>query len=218
MLRLKRLAMMVWLVALCAALAPERGARRMRQGRISRRRRHRPHGGRSRRHQCARHSGIRLQHGAGPRRRGSLAKAGFPAHRIIVSGKGKEQLSRRVAAAQALSPALVISIHHDSVQERYLEDWRFAGEPRRYSDRFAGFSIFVSRANPHFEQSLAFARALGRSLTAAGLRFFSASCGKDPGREPRNARRRNRRVRVPQSPGPARRRPPPPYCSKRGSS
>ena len=101
----------------------------------------------------------------------ALAASGFPARRIIVSGKGKDQLSRRVAAAAALSPAVVISIHHDSVQERYLEDWRFAGAARRFSDRFSGFSIFVSRANPHFAESLALARDLGRNLVAAGLRF-----------------------------------------------
>ncbi len=103
----------------------------------------------------------------------ALADAGFPARRIIVSGKGKQQLSRRVAAAAAFSPALVISIHHDSVQETYLKDWRFAGIPRQYSDRFSGFSIFVSRANPQFDESLAFAKELGRTLIAAGLRFSS---------------------------------------------
>jgi N-acetylmuramoyl-L-alanine amidase len=100
----------------------------------------------------------------------ALGKAGFPAHRIVVSGRGSEQLTRRVAQANALSPALVISIHHDSVQEKHLEAWRFAGQPRRYSDRFSGFSLFVSRASRHFPESLAFAQELGRSLTASGLR------------------------------------------------
>jgi N-acetylmuramoyl-L-alanine amidase len=100
----------------------------------------------------------------------ALRHEGFPARRIIVSGRGVEQLSARVAAAQALSPRLVISIHHDSVQERYLQRWRFAGAPQRYADRFSGFSIFVSRANPQFQQSLALARALGESLAAGGLR------------------------------------------------
>lgn len=113
----------------------------------------------------------------------ALVNAGFPARRIIVSGRGKEQLSRRVAAAAALSPALVISIHHDSVQERYLEAWRFAGAPRRYSDRFSGFSIFVSRANPQFERSLSFARDLGRNLIAAGLRFSSHHAEKIAGED-----------------------------------
>ncbi len=111
----------------------------------------------------------------------ALAEAGFPVHRIIVTGRGREQLSRRVAAAQALSPALIISLHHDSVQERYLKPWRFAGQPRRYSDRFTGHSIFVSRASPHFEQSLAFARTLGRGLAAAGLRHSAHHAENIPG-------------------------------------
>jgi N-acetylmuramoyl-L-alanine amidase len=111
----------------------------------------------------------------------ALRQAGFPAQRIIVSGRGKQQLSRRIAAARDASPALLISIHHDSVQEHYLEDWRFAGENRRYSDRFSGFSIFVSRANPAFEQSLALATALGRALTAAGLKVSHHHAEPIPG-------------------------------------
>jgi len=101
----------------------------------------------------------------------ALKAAGFPAQRIIVQGTGKEQLSRRVAAARVMRPALVISIHHDSVQERYMEDWRFAGVKRRYSDRFSGFSIFVSDANDRFEESLALAQEMGSRLTRAGLTF-----------------------------------------------
>lgn len=111
----------------------------------------------------------------------ALGRAGFPVHRIIVSGRGKEQLSRRVAAARAISPALLISIHHDSVQERYLKDWRFAGKARRYSDRFSGHSIFVSRASARFEESLAFARTLGQGLAAAGLRFSAHHAENIPG-------------------------------------
>lgn len=111
----------------------------------------------------------------------ALKAVGFPAQRIIVQGAGKEQLSRRVAAARAMRPALVISIHHDSVQERYLEDWRFAGVDRRYSDRFSGFSIFVSQANGQFEESLAFGQDLGRRLIAAGLNFSTHHAEPIPG-------------------------------------
>ena len=100
----------------------------------------------------------------------ALEQAGFPAQRIVVAGAGREQLARRVTAANAMSPALVISIHHDSVQEKYLRDWQFAGEARKYADTFSGFSLFVSRASPHFAESLAFARALGGSLYETGLR------------------------------------------------
>lgn len=111
----------------------------------------------------------------------ALQEAGFAARPIVVSGRGREQLSRRVAAANAMPPALLVSVHHDSVQERYLEEWRFGGMPRRFSDRFQGFSIFVSRASPHFAESLAFARALGGQLTAAGLRPSSHHAENIPG-------------------------------------
>jgi N-acetylmuramoyl-L-alanine amidase len=54
---------------------------------------------------------------------------------------------------------LFLSIHHDSVKERLL--------PR--AAEFAGFSLFVSRANPLLEQSLACASAIGARLRAAGF-------------------------------------------------
>ena len=63
----------------------------------------------------------------------------------------------------------LLSIHHDSVQPQYLKPWTVDGKPRRYSDRFSGFSLFVSRRNPRFEQSLACASALGAALRAAGF-------------------------------------------------
>jgi N-acetylmuramoyl-L-alanine amidase len=50
-----------------------------------------------------------------------------------------------------------------------LEDWLHAGIPRRFSDRFAGFSLFVSRANPHLALSLACASQLGAALQHAGF-------------------------------------------------
>jgi N-acetylmuramoyl-L-alanine amidase len=111
----------------------------------------------------------------------ALREAGFPAHRITAGGKGREQLTRRVAEANAKSPALLISIHHDSVQERYLEDWTFAGRSLRHSSRARGFSLFVSRANQRFSESLALARALGRGLIQAGLGFSTHHAENIPG-------------------------------------
>ncbi len=105
-------------------------------------------------------------------------------------------------AAKSLRPALVISIHHDSVQERYLEDWQFAGQPRRFSDRFSGFSIFVSEANAAVR-----ARAwpshseLGRSLTAAGLRFSPHHAENIPGENREVLDPDQWCLRVPQSAG-----------------
>ncbi|MBI2754783.1 MAG: N-acetylmuramoyl-L-alanine amidase [Betaproteobacteria bacterium] len=54
---------------------------------------------------------------------------------------------------------LLVSIHHDSVKERLLSQ----------ADRFSGFSVFVSRANPQPAKSLACASAIGARLRAAGF-------------------------------------------------
>ncbi|MGB6009633.1 N-acetylmuramoyl-L-alanine amidase family protein, partial [Castellaniella sp.] len=55
---------------------------------------------------------------------------------------------------------LLISIHHDSVQAKYLRAGRQA--------EFAGYSIFVSALNPRPAQSLQCARRIGERLRAAG--------------------------------------------------
>ena len=54
---------------------------------------------------------------------------------------------------------LFVSIHHDSVRERLLPQ----------AERFAGFSLFISRQNPRPGQSLACASAIGAHLRAAGF-------------------------------------------------
>jgi len=86
---------------------------------------------------------------------------------LIGADGGMAVLSRRTAAARGAD--LLVSVHHDSVQPHYLEDWRHEGEARRFSDRFAGFSLFVSRRNPHLEASRACASAIGAALRAAGF-------------------------------------------------
>ncbi len=67
------------------------------------------------------------------------------------------ELHRRTLDARGAD--LFISIHHDSVRERYLP----------VADRFAGFSLFVSQRNPRARESLACASAIGARLRAAGL-------------------------------------------------
>lgn len=76
-------------------------------------------------------------------------------------------LAQRTAAARGAS--LFLSVHHDSVQPSYLVEWQYAGTVQRYSDRFAGFSLFVSRRNAWSAASLACASAIGRALRAAGF-------------------------------------------------
>ena len=54
---------------------------------------------------------------------------------------------------------LFLSIHHDSVKERLLPQ----------ADGFAGFSLFVSRANPAIGKARACASAIGARLRASGF-------------------------------------------------
>lgn len=63
----------------------------------------------------------------------------------------------------------LLSIHHDSVQPQYLETWERNGGQGLYSDRYSGFSLFVSRGNAHLAESLACARSIGAALIAAGF-------------------------------------------------
>ena len=65
-------------------------------------------------------------------------------------------------AAGAPDADLLVSIHHDSAQARYLAAGRRA--------EFAGYSIFVSASNPHPMRSLRCAQEIGSRLQAAGER------------------------------------------------
>jgi N-acetylmuramoyl-L-alanine amidase len=86
---------------------------------------------------------------------------------LIGAAGDREVLAERTAAARGAD--LFLSIHHDSVQPHYLEEWEYAGATQRYSDRFAGFSLFVSRRNTRVAASLACASAIGAALRAAGF-------------------------------------------------
>jgi N-acetylmuramoyl-L-alanine amidase len=66
-------------------------------------------------------------------------------------------LNHRTRAAKGAD--LFLSIHHDSARAHL----------HTHRERFAGFSLFVSRHNPRAEKSLACASAIGAELRAAGL-------------------------------------------------
>ena len=89
-------------------------------------------------------------------------------HTALIGADGKMSvLSRRTAAARGAD--FLLSVHHDSVQPQYLAKWQHEGEVWLYSDRYAGFSLFVSRRNPRLKASLACASAIGAGLRAAGF-------------------------------------------------
>jgi N-acetylmuramoyl-L-alanine amidase len=101
-----------------------------------------------------------------------LKAAGFaPARLLVTGGKARPSLVRRVASANEWPADLFLSIHHDSVPNKLLEDWEFDGKKSHFSDRFSGYSVFVSHDNPDFKTSLAFAELIGNELKARGLQY-----------------------------------------------
>jgi N-acetylmuramoyl-L-alanine amidase len=101
-----------------------------------------------------------------------LTDGGFIRTRLITThGSGRVQLVKRIDQANAAGADLLLSIHHDDVQDAYHEPWRHNGLPYEYSDRFSGYSLFVSRENRHFEESLQFAKLLGAELVAHGMHY-----------------------------------------------
>jgi N-acetylmuramoyl-L-alanine amidase len=101
-----------------------------------------------------------------------LKAEGFAETRLLVTeGKARPSLVRRVAAANDLHANLFLSIHHDSVPDKMLENWEFEGQKRHFSDRFSGYSVFVSHDNPDFKTSLAFAELVAKEMKAQGLDY-----------------------------------------------
>ena len=102
----------------------------------------------------------------------AMVGAGFAKTAVLITpGPARAGLLTRVARANGWPADLFVSIHHDSVPERFLESWDFEGKPNRFSDRFHGHSIFISNDNAHREASLNFARLLGRQLKIRGLQY-----------------------------------------------
>ncbi|MGC1093756.1 MAG: N-acetylmuramoyl-L-alanine amidase [Pseudolabrys sp.] len=102
----------------------------------------------------------------------ALLEAGFAKTVLMVTdGPGTRSMYARVARANELSANLLLSIHHDSVPDRFLEKWEYNGKPKMFSDRFKGHSIFVSDDNLDPKDSLLFGSMLGQQLKARGLQY-----------------------------------------------
>ncbi|MBV9461141.1 MAG: N-acetylmuramoyl-L-alanine amidase [Bradyrhizobium sp.] len=101
-----------------------------------------------------------------------LKSEGFAATRLLVTeGKARPSLFARVASANNWHADLLLSIHHDSVPDKMMEDWEFEGKKSHYSDRFSGYGLFVSKENPDFESSMNFAKLIGTQMRAQGIKF-----------------------------------------------
>lgn len=92
-----------------------------------------------------------------------LAHNGNP---VEITRKPGEDLKLLTRASKSAGKQLFISVHHDSVQPQFIQVMS-NGNP--VSEKAKGYSIFVSRKNPFFNESLAAARKLGKSLRDRGL-------------------------------------------------
>jgi len=101
-----------------------------------------------------------------------LVEAGFQKTTLLITeGPARAGLFKRVARANRLRAELFVSIHHDSVPQFLKEVWDYEGQTNSFSDRFKGYSIFVSANNAKQAASLRFAGSLGRELKARGLEY-----------------------------------------------
>jgi N-acetylmuramoyl-L-alanine amidase len=90
-----------------------------------------------------------------------LLHLGF-SNTFIINQQGEEiSLKGRTQLAKKKRTTLFISIHHDSVNQKYLKTWTHENKKKFYSDNFNGYSIFIS--TKHKENKI-IANTLGKAL------------------------------------------------------
>ena len=90
---------------------------------------------------------------------------------ILVNGDGQiAGLPERGVEAMKSKADCFISIHHDSVNQRYKRAWEVRGTPQEYADDFRGYSVFASSLNNHAEASRGLARNVGAALYETNMR------------------------------------------------
>lgn len=82
--------------------------------------------------------------------------------RILRTGNSAADVSLLSRVRDTGRAKLFISIHHDSMQQSWLNEGR--------QNRLKGYAIFVSKKNPFWQQSLSCADHLGDDLQQAGER------------------------------------------------
>ena len=90
---------------------------------------------------------------------------------FIISSEKPMALPTRTKIAANKNADLFVSIHHDSAQDQYLEEHEVNGQEERFTDKFSGYSVFVSRKNPRYDESLDVAKRIGRAMQSYGFKF-----------------------------------------------
>jgi N-acetylmuramoyl-L-alanine amidase len=92
----------------------------------------------------------------------SAVAARLAAHgdRVLRTSADGREIALDQRSTQAPDADLFVSIHHDSIQQPFID----AGRQRE----FHGFAVFVSERNPQYAQSVRCAKAIAERLIAAG--------------------------------------------------
>lgn len=90
---------------------------------------------------------------------------------FVISSEKPMALPARTKIAASKNADLFVSIHHDSAQDKYLEEREVNGKEERFTNEFSGYSVFVSRKNPHYDESFDVARRIGRAMQINGFKF-----------------------------------------------
>ena len=108
----------------------------------------------------------------------AVAAQGFKTRLIGADGNMANLTARTHAAA---GTDFFLSLHHDSVQQQFIETWTVDGTEQHFSDRASGSSFFISRRNPKLHESSACASAIGAEFRAAGFRLTRHHAEAIPG-------------------------------------
>ena len=100
----------------------------------------------------------------------TLRREGYHSAYILNDDDIVMPLYLRTREAGRKQADFLLSLHHDSAREFLLSEWQYNGVRGLQGDRFSGHSIFVSRRNPYWEESLSFATDLAHALLKDNLR------------------------------------------------
>jgi N-acetylmuramoyl-L-alanine amidase len=98
-----------------------------------------------------------------------LKDVGFSDHFLIGESGASISLKDRVRIANERAADVFISVHHDSVQSVYLSEWMYNGRKLQFSDKFSGYSLFISGENPSFQKGRHLAVLLADALNEHGF-------------------------------------------------
>lgn len=92
-----------------------------------------------------------------------LKSAGF-SRSFIIDTSINSGLKNRTKVAFQRNASVFISIHHDSVQKRYIKYWKYKGKKNHFSDKYKGYSIFISNNTRYSKKNMMLASAVGEHL------------------------------------------------------